>query len=96
MIAQTSLMAYKEIFYHLSPREKAVLEVLRQYGVIDNLGIADALGLPINSVTGRTNSLAHAQTKLGREVRPALIQATDGKRCNRFGNQATFWEIKDV
>lgn len=95
MIAQTSKEAYKKISYTISPREKAVLEIIRQYGAIDNLGIADALGLPINFITGRTCSLSHAQTKLTGEVRPALIQSVDGIRYNRFGNKATFWEIKE-
>lgn len=94
MIAQTSLLAYKEIFYKLSPREAEVINVIRNYEPIDNLGIADALDLPINSVTGRTNSLAQPQVKLSREVRPSLIEV-DHVGLNRYGNKAKFWRVKE-
>jgi DNA-binding NarL/FixJ family response regulator len=58
MIQQTSLMAYDEIRPSLQKREMEVLEVIKKarFGITNN-EISKFLNLPINCITGRTNSL---------------------------------------
>ena len=56
----TSLLAYKELAESgkLQQMEKKVIEAMVKLdGTATNFEIAEALSIPINQVTGRTNSL---------------------------------------
>ena len=53
----TSLSAYDSILADLPRRKRQVYEVLARLGPMSNMQIAIELNLPINYITGRTNSL---------------------------------------
>jgi len=79
---QTSLQAYEGILPSLQNREMQVYEVIEKAKVgITNNEIARYLGLPINCVTGRTNSL----------VKKKVVKSL-GKRKDLFtGNLSHVW-----
>lgn len=56
----TSLSAYDSIRSELTRRQFQVFEALGKIGVMSNRQLSVELGLPINSVTGRTNELIKA------------------------------------
>ena len=56
MIQQTSLIAYFSL-KNLSKREKQVYDVIKMGCPITNNEISKYINLPINCITGRTNSL---------------------------------------
>lgn len=86
MMRDTSLDAFSEIRRELGPRHKAVLDTINH--IINtkntyptNLEISKFLGIPINSITPRTNELA----KLGKIW-------NNGKRtCKVSGRMAYTW-----
>lgn len=57
MIQQTSMMAYLENMKTLGSRQQAVLKAISTRDGICNQELAEMLGWPINSVTGRTKEL---------------------------------------
>ena len=92
-VSQTSLFAFSSIKHELQPREKEVMKVIEMQAPIDNLGISYALNWPINSVTGRTNSLSQAKyNRDGELIRPAMIQIEEVKPT-RTGRKAKFWGV---
>lgn len=87
MVRDTSLKAYKEeIKPTLRPRQKAVLDAIHyiiytKNTFPTNLEISNFMGIPINSITPRTNELH----KIGK-----LFLA--GKRtCKISGRMAQIW-----
>lgn len=53
----TQLDAYESILADLPRRKRQVYEILAKLGPMSNMQIAIELRLPINYITGRTNSL---------------------------------------
>lgn len=83
MVQQMSILAYKEI-QDLGARQRQVLNIIRSRGFANNLEIAKDLGLPINSVTPRTNEL----------VAKGLVQESHKDYCPITGKLVIFWEEK--
>lgn len=81
-IKQPTLWAYIGIQPTLGRRHKEVLKALEDLGPTYNLKIANHLGLPINSITGRTKELRD----MGK-VREAFIG-----QCSETGRSVTYWE----
>lgn len=53
----TSILAYAEVLENLGERQTQVYSVIRELGSCNNVMIANALHLPINSITPRVNEL---------------------------------------
>ena len=88
-IAQTSLLAYNDIKIELGARQIQVLEAFKttNLGLCD-LELAEALKLPINSITPRRGELqtaglvvwtGHKLNKWGRAVRQYTLTAKGDK-----------------
>lgn len=57
-VRDTSLAAYKEVEQKLGERQKMVLDTIRiAKRPVNNQEIANHLGVPINTITPRTNEL---------------------------------------
>ena len=82
-MADTSLKAFEGV--KLQEKEEAVFETLKELGVATNDGIAAQLDWPIQSVTGRTNSLC----------KKGLIVVVDKDGITTLGNKAKRWGIAD-
>lgn len=80
----TSIISYYSILNELGRRQKEVLLCLKHYQPANNLMLAKALGLPINSVTGRM-----------KELRDAGIVIFDSIRACPYTKESTkFYKIK--
>lgn len=86
MIQSTSLEIFlKKVYPSLTVRQRPVLHFLRNASAaLTNTEIADALQLPINHITPRTNELV----KLG------LVLEAGRRRCRVTGNTAKTWKAK--
>ena len=81
---QTSIEAYNAIKKELGQRQQEVYDGFLGNGSCTNLEISKAMGIPINSVTPRTNELV----KLGRIVK-------DCKRnCSISGRLSISWKVQ--
>lgn len=85
MIAETSRQAFEKIQDKLGDKQQAVYEALGELGVATNEQIADHLGWPIQSVTGRVTEL----NKLG-------LVGVEGIGRSKAGNSAKRWGIRDL
>ena len=73
MIQQTSLLAYEDLKPSLQKREAQVLEVIKKAKAgITNNEISRYLHLPINCITGRTNTLVKKGLVYNLQKRPDL------------------------
>lgn len=80
---QTSLFAFNEVKPHLGQMQAKVYKEIVLHPGIDNLGIAQRLSMPINSVTPRVKELREM-----RRVREA------GKQMNSETGRPTMrWEV---
>jgi hypothetical protein len=85
MIRDTTLSAYIEIQPELSARQLQVFEALKSLGEANNLMISKFLGLPINSITPRTNELYNILE---------VIEIAVKKKCPHTQRTTYFWRIK--
>lgn len=81
MIAQTSLTAYKQL-KDLGNRQQQVFDAVEDMGSASNEQVAEKLGLPIQSVTGRVNELA----------RYGYLDVV-GTTFNKSGHLAKLWAV---
>ena len=81
---QTSIWAFQAL-RNLSGRQAAVYNLIRHHGPISNLELAERIGLPINSITPRTNEL----------VAKGLVR--EGKRgvSPITGRTVIMWEVSE-
>lgn len=56
-VQQTSLFAFNQVRPHLGAKQAAVYRIIVTNPGIDNLGIAEKLHMPINSITPRVKEL---------------------------------------
>lgn len=82
-VANTSRQAYQYVKPKLNGRRKQVYEAIKKLEPVENLRIAEYLGLPINQITGRVNEL----WKMG------LVQVEMTAK-NSNGKTAKFWSHK--
>lgn len=83
MVAQTSIEAYRSL-KGLGEKQRIVHEALGELGVASNQDVADALGWPINRVTGRM-----------KELRDYGFVAVHGLKTNQYGNSVKTWCVVD-
>lgn len=84
MIAETSRSAYKSL-KDLGTKQRVVYEAIKTLGRATNEEVANWLGWPIQSVTGRVNELSHYD-----------MVTVDGIGKTRSGRSAKIWVIKDL
>jgi len=83
MSIDTSLNAFQSIKPELGSRQRAVLDVIQYLKSPSNAEISRFMGLPINSITGRTN-----------ELRKMGLVGDAGKRiCKVTGNEVHTWSV---
>lgn len=82
MIQSTSKEAYQEIKRDLGRRQQEVLNFIRNHPSVSNLGIAEGLNLPINSVTPRV-----------KELREAGLVEEDSIKPSPSGRNAIHWRL---
>lgn len=82
MIRETSRKSYYTL-NDLGDRQRAVYEVIHRLGLACNLDIAIELGIPINSITPRTNEL----------VSLGLVEEGP-KKTGPSGRQVIYWQLK--
>lgn len=82
-VRNTSVKSYHSIF-DLSRRQADVFDVLQALGTACNMDLSNRLGLPINSVTPRTNELVAGGLVI--ESHRAVNPAT--------GKQVIYWMVK--
>lgn len=80
-VRSTSIEAFHKL-EDLGARQRAVYQVIKFNGPICNLEVSHRLGLPINSITPRTNELV--ERGLVREARRDFVPET--------GRKAIYWE----
>lgn len=81
VIVDTTMDAFQSIKSELGSRQGAVLDVIRHLESPSNAEISRFMGLPINSITGRTNEL----TKLG------LVKDAGKRVCKVTGSIVHVW-----
>lgn len=82
MIRDTSIIAYHNMD-DIGERQKEVYRCISMMGQACNIEISEELGLPINSITGRTREL----------VKKGYVEKL-GKKMSPTGKRATYWRIK--
>jgi len=80
----TSLDAFQSIKPTIGTREAVVYDVIQYLKKPTNAEISKFLGLPINSITGRTNGL----------VRKGLVKDAGKRICKVTGNEVHTWSVK--
>jgi len=84
MIQDTSINAYNSIKSTLGLRQRVILDTINYLKDPTNDDISRYLGLPINTITPRTN-----------ELRKKGLVCDGGKRiCTRTGRMAYVWRVK--
>ena len=83
MIQTTSINAYDSILQTMGNRECEVYNAIKKNEPVTNEEIATILGLRINSVTGRTNSL----------VTKRLVTDNGLRKQGSSGRSAIAWEL---
>jgi len=81
MIRNTSTLAYNDIKSTLGARQRVVLDIIHYLEAPTNLEISRYLGLPINTITPRTNEL----------VKKGLVCNAGQKICSISGRMAYAW-----
>lgn len=81
----TSLQALEVILPNLEDRELQVLKAIKKLQPVNNLMISKHLNLPINCITGRTNSLNKYH----------LIRIHDKRRCPYTNKRTIHYKIID-
>ena len=80
----TSLDAFAQVKTTLGKRQRAVLDIIRHLKSPTNAEISQFIGLPINTITPRTN-----------ELRGKGLVGDAGKRiCKVTGHEAHTWSVK--
>lgn len=80
----TSILAYAEVLDTLGERQSVVYSKIREMKSCNNVMIAEALHLPINSVTPRVN-----------ELRKKHIVMMDKKDiCPYTGRLTCYWRVR--
>jgi len=87
-IRATSLATFADILGQLSQREIQVFQAIKQLRTCNNLMISKEVHLPINCVTGRTNSLKKYGLirVLKRDICPFIGRLTDFYRIPEWIN----------
>lgn len=84
MLLDTSLDAFQSIIPQLGSRQAAVYDIIRHLKNPTNAEISRFMGLPINTITPRTN-----------ELRKRGLVTDAGKRiCKVTGREVYGWKIK--
>jgi len=84
MILDTSLDAFQSIIPELGSRQAAVYDIIRHLNNPTNAEISRFMGMPINTITPRTN-----------ELRKRGLVTDAGKReCSVTGKTVHAWRIK--
>ena len=83
MLLDTSLGAYQSVKPELGSRQAAVLDVIQYLKSPSNAEISRFMGLPINSITGRTNELR----------KKGLVKDAGKRICRVTGNEVHTWSI---
>ncbi|MHA1676858.1 MAG: hypothetical protein ACTSU6_06740 [Candidatus Njordarchaeales archaeon] len=81
-VQQTSLEAFEEIKASLGKRQRQVYLKLKELGSATNCMLAEALKLPINSITPRVYEL--------RKLR--LVGVSEVGYCKVTGRKAIYWK----
>jgi len=84
-VAQTSKLAYEKLRDKLGNKQQIVYEKLQELGSATNEQIADALGWPLQSVTGRITELK----KYG-------LVDVEGIGLSKAGNSSKIWGTRDL
>jgi len=83
MVLDTSIEAYQNIKSQLGSRQRVVLDVIRYLETPTNVEISRYLGLPINTITPRTNELR----------KKGLICDAGKKKCSITDKIVYAWRI---
>lgn len=82
-VADTSLLAWEKKKQELTEDQKMVFEALQEIGPAIGEEIADHLGIPYHTISGRFGELQD-QDRI----------ETNGKKQNPRGNMAQIWKVK--
>ena len=82
-IVDTSLDAFQSIKPELGSRQAAVFDVIQYLKSPSNAEISRFMGLPINSITGRTNELR----------KKGLVKDTGKRVCKVTGSEVHVWSV---
>lgn len=84
-VANTSMLMYEKLKDKLGDKQQEVYEKLRELGSGTNEQIADALGWPLQNVTGRITELK----KYG-------LVDVEGVGLSKLGNSSKIWGVRDL
>lgn len=84
MMQSTSITNYENIVSELGKRQKEVFEALKELEYATNNMIAQKVGLPIDSITGRTNEL----------VKKGVVEQSHVSWCPIRKTKCIYWKIK--
>lgn len=82
-VRETSLQSWREVQFELGDRQLKVFQEIRDKKYITNAMLSRNIGLPINSITPRTNEL----------VKKGLVREGYRDRCPVTGRVSIFWEV---
>jgi len=82
-VQPSSMKAYRDIQPSLGKMQAAVLDVISYLTSPTNLEISKFMGIPINSITPRTNEL----------VDKGLVVYHQTRVCSKSGNSAMAWRV---
>lgn len=84
-----SIEVYKTIIEPtIKKRHERVIAALNQLQPCTSLDVADHLGVPLHSISGRFTELSDPK-EYGRPIIESV-----GEKRNKFGNKCTVWRIK--
>lgn len=81
-LQQTSLLAYREIYDKLGPKQAQVLNVFKGSQALTNMEVAEILGWSINRVTPRVYELRGE----------GLLKEAGKRHCSITGRLAIAWK----
>lgn len=85
LMQHTSLSAYKDLIRgcKIQPEELKVIDTLSEHGSKTDLELSEIIGMSINSITGRRNSL----------FKKEIVVKRGKKRNERTGKLAIIWGL---
>lgn len=83
MIAQTSMLAYIDVMPSIGAKQKRVYDYIKLIGPSTNLEVSRNTGMPINTVTPRTNEL----------VKIGMLKQCGKRKCLVSGRIAKTWSV---
>ena len=84
IMQQTSLLAWIDVQTNLGDRQKAVFDVLKSRGPMNNLEISQVVGIPINSITPRVKELRER----------GFVEEHTKARCKTTGRLVIYWRAR--